>query len=94
MKVNKRIWSMVIICKKKRTNETEMYKISEEKLGVKEFRYLESETGGIKKIDNPRIAQCKIGINSKLKLCCSSSIVWKIEICCRRYLYGVSLCMM
>ena len=63
---------------KERTNETGMHQIDQENLeGVKEFRYLGSKITWDGRSQNEiksRIAQAKIGFNSKQKLLCSSSI--------------------
>ena len=52
-------------------------KINQENLGVKEFRYLGSKIPWDGRNENEiksRIAQAKMGFNSKQKLLCSSSI--------------------
>ena len=71
----------VLVCKKERKKEQtrqECLKINQENLeGVKEFRYLGSKITWDERSENEiksRIAQAKMGFNSKQKLLCSSSI--------------------
>ena len=77
MKINKNK-TKVLVCTKKEQTRQECIKINQENLeGVKEFRYLGSKITWDGRSENEiksRIAQAKMGFNSKQKLLCSSSI--------------------
>ena len=77
MKINKK-QTKVLVCTKKEQTRQECIKINQENLeGVKEFRYLGSKItwDGRSQIEiNSRIAQAKMGFNSKQNLLCSPSI--------------------
>ena len=67
----------VLVCTKKEQTK-QCIKIDQENLGVKEFRYLGSKIrwdGRSQKEIKSKIAQAKMGFNSKQKLLCSSSII-------------------